>query len=68
MAVGDDAIRGTAGGTFGPWSWTKDDVKYTLLVNGNATAEGVPVLLHALDTNTDPYGVTQTEFTCEAPL
>lgn len=68
VAVGEDMIPGTAGGTFGPWSWSKDAVRYTLLVNGSATPEGVPFLLHALDTNTDPYGVTQTELTCEAPL
>ncbi|MEC7765244.1 MAG: hypothetical protein VX874_25290 [Pseudomonadota bacterium] len=66
VTVGDGATPGIAGGFFGPWSWTDDDTKYTLMVSGNDTG-GFPVLLHTLDTSTDPFTSTLTELTCEAP-
>ncbi|MBV7379352.1 hypothetical protein [Maritimibacter dapengensis] len=67
IEVGEAASRGYAGGAFGPWSWIHDDVAHTLIVDGNATDDGVPMLLHSLDTNTTPYTATRTELTCEAP-
>lgn len=68
IEVGDDGVRGYAGGAFGPWSWTEDAVAQTLIVDGAATDDGVPMLFHSLDTNTTPYTATRTELTCEAPF
>ncbi len=66
ITVGADATPGIAGGFFGPWSWTADDTTHTLMVSGNDDG-GFPVLLHTLDTATDPFTSNLTEYTCEAP-
>ncbi|MGR3363066.1 MAG: hypothetical protein ACU0CY_02695 [Maritimibacter harenae] len=68
VTVGDDATPGIAGGFFGPWSWIRDEVKYTLMVDGDATDAGVPMLLHALDTTSAPFTSTLENMTCEAPF
>jgi hypothetical protein len=68
ITVGDDQIPGIAAGFFGPWSWIDDEVKITLMVDGDATNDGVPVLLHELDTTTAPFTASLTDLTCEAPF
>ncbi|MAM60634.1 hypothetical protein [Maritimibacter sp. UBA3975] len=68
ITVGEDARPGIAAGFFGPWSWTADKVRTTLMVNGDAGDDGVPMLLHELDTTTTPFTATLTELTCEAPF
>ena len=68
ITVGDNEIPGIAAGFFGPWSWIDDEVKITLMVDGDATEDGVPMLLHELDTNTAPFTASLTDLTCEAPF
>ncbi len=68
VEVGDNAVQGYAGGTAGPWSWTRDDIARTLIVDGGMSEGGLPMLLHRLDTATAPITATRTDLSCEAPF